>query len=131
IIPHDVSVKALSNLLSSELFNRTQNAVYNGITSYADQLRRQDIQRQKEQKQQQNNNANSNNQDIKEMKSMMRDMIDIMSNMLQSSNNIENSNQTIANKNINLDGKEITNNVNTKMGHQQQMSYYMQGLNLT
>ena len=131
IIPHDVSVKALSNLLSSELFNRTQNAVYNGITSYADQLRRQDIQRQKEQKQQQNNNANSNNQDIKEMKSMMRDMIDIMSNMLQSSNNIENSNQTIANKNINLDGKEITNNVNTKMGHQQQMSYYMQGLSLT
>ena len=131
IIPHDVSVKALSNLLSSELFNRTQNAVYNGITSYAEQLRRQDIQRQKEQKQQQNNNANNNNQDIEEMKSMMRDMIGIMSNMLQSSNNIENSNQTIANKNINLDGKEITNNVNTKMGHQQQMSYYMQGLSLT
>ena len=131
IIPHDVSIKALSNLLSSELFNRTQNAVYNGITSYAEQLRRQDIQRQKEQKQQQNNNVNNNNQDIEEMKSMMRDMIGIMSNMLQSSNNIENSNQTIANKNINLDGKEITNNVNTKMGHQQQMSYYMQGLSLT
>src|SRR5699024_10711325 len=83
IIPHDVSVKALSNLLSSELFNRTQNAVYNGITSYADQLRRQDIQRQKQQTQQNNNNANSN--DIAEMKSMFNDMLYLMQKMVGAS----------------------------------------------
>ena len=97
IIPHDVSVKALSNLLSSELFNRTQNAVYNGITSYAEQLRRQDIQRQKQQTQQNNNNANSN--DIAEMKSMFNDMLYLMQKMVGASEETARNTDGILNKN--------------------------------
>src|SRR5699024_473455 len=101
------------------------NAVYNGITSYADQLRRQD--KQKQQAQQNNNNANSNSQDIEEMKSMMSDMVYLMQAMLQSSNNIEKSNNDIANNPVYLDGKEISNNTRKDMGNAMNMMNYNLG----
>ena len=124
IIPHDVSVKALSNLLSSELFNRTQNAVYNGITSYADQLRRQDIQKQKQQAQQNNNNANSN--DIAEMKSMFNDMLYLMQKMVGASEETARNTDGILNKD---DSKQQNSyeNLSRQLGFDYVMSNYNTG----
>src|SRR5699024_3381179 len=125
IIPHDVSVKALSNLLSSELFNRTQNAVYNGITSYADQLRRQDIQRQKQQTQQ-NNNNNANSNDIAEMKSMFNDMLYLMQKMVGASEETARNTDGILNKD---DSKQQNSyeNLSRQLGFDYVMSNYNTG----
>ena len=124
IIPHDVSVKALSNLLSSELFNRTQNAVYNGITSYAEQLRRQDIQRQKQQTQQNNNNANSN--DIAEMKSMFNDMLYLMQKMVGASEETARNTDGILNKN-DSNQQNSYENLSRQLGFDYVMSNYNTG----
>ncbi len=39
IIPNDVSIAAIKSVIESDIFNRTQSAVYDGISRYADQLR--------------------------------------------------------------------------------------------
>lgn len=127
IIPNDVSISALKQMMSSDLFARTQSAVYAGISQYADALRQQEAQaRAKELQARQQANASSN--EIAELKSMVADMVYLMQAQLGVQENIAGTNQQIANNPINLDGKEITKNVSQEQALQYMLQNHNRGI---
>ena len=127
IIPNDVSINALKQMMSSDLFARTQSAVYAGISQYADALRQQQAQtRAKELQARQQANASSN--EIAELKSMVADMVYLMQAQLSTQENIAGTNQQIANNPINLDGKEITKQVSQEQALQYMLQNHSRGI---
>ena len=129
IIPNDVSINALKQMMSSDLFARTQSAVYAGISQYADALRQQEAQtRAKELQARQQANASSN--EIAELKSMVADMVYLMQAQLGVQENIAGTNQQIANKDLNLDGKKVTKDVSEQEAFNLLMSRYNSGLTM-
>ena len=127
IIPNDVSINALKQMMSSDLFARTQSAVYAGISQYADALRQQQDQtRAKELQARQQANASSN--EIAELKSMVADMVYLMQAQLSTQENIAGTNQQIANNPINLDGKKITKQVSQEQALQYMLQNHNRGI---
>lgn len=127
IIPNDVSINALKQMMSSDLFARTQSAVYAGISQYADALRQQEAQsRAKELQARQQANASSN--EIAELKSMVADMVYLMQAQLGVQENIAGTNQQIANKNTTLDGKKVTKEVSEQEAFNLLMRNYNGGI---
>ena len=127
IIPNDVSINALKQMMSSDLFARTQSAVYAGISQYADALRQQQAQtRAKELQARQQANASSN--EIAELKSMVADMVYLMQAQLSTQENIAGTNQQIANKDLNLDGKKVTKDVSEQEAFNLLMRNYNSGI---
>ena len=127
IIPNDVSITALKQMMSSDLFARTQSAVYAGISQYADALRQQEAQtRAKELQARQQANASSN--EIAELKSMVADMVYLMQAQLSTQENIAGTNQQIANKDLNLDGKKVTKDVSEQEAFNLLMRNYNSGI---
>ena len=127
IIPNDVSINALKQMMSSDLFARTQSAVYAGISQYADALRQQQAQtRAKELQARQQANASSN--EIAELKSMVADMVYLMQAQLSTQENIAGTNQQIANNPINLDGKKITKQVSQEQALQYMLQNHNRGI---
>ena len=127
IIPNDVSITALKQMMSSDIFAKTQSAVYAGISQYADALRQQQYQtRAKELQAKQQANASSN--EIAELKSMVADMVYLMQAQLSTQENIAGTNQQIANKDFNLDGKKVTKDVSEQEAFNLLMRNYNSGI---
>ena len=127
IIPNDVSINALKQMMSSDLFARTQSAVYAGISQYADALRQQEAQsRAKELQARQQ--ANAKNNEIAELKSMVADMVYLMQAQLGVQENIAGTNQQIANKDTTLDGKKMTKEVSEQEAFNLLMRNYNSGI---
>ena len=127
IIPNDVSITALKQMMSSDIFAKTQSAVYAGISQYADALRQQQTEtRAKELQARQQANASSN--EIAELKSMVADMVYLMQAQLSTQENIAGTNQQIANKDLNLDGKKVTKDVSEQEAFNLLMRNYNSGI---
>ncbi len=122
IIPNDVSIAAIKSVIESDIFNRTQSAVYEGISRYADQLREKQQVATREQLELQR--LSQANVDIQEQNSILKDMLHTMQDLLQSSRNNEVYNQTTANKNMTLNGEKIAEDTNYRLGQQSRMKTF-------
>ena len=125
IIPNDVSIAAIKSVIESDIFNRTQSAVYDGISRYADQLREKQQAATREQMELQR--LSQANVDIQEQNSILKDMLYTMQDLLQSSRNNEGYNQTTANKNMTLNGEKIAEDTNYRLGQQSRMKTFNLG----
>lgn len=114
VIPNDVSIQAFKQIASSDIFNRTQTAVYDAISQYADQLReKQQVATREQQELQRLSQANV---DIQEQNSILKEMLYTMQDLLTSSRNNERHNAQTASKDMSLDGKKISKNTSQQQG---------------
>lgn len=114
VIPNDVSIQAFKQIASSDIFSKTQSAVYDGISRYADQLREKQQQATKEQLELQR--LSRENSDVQEQNNILKDILYNMQALVQSSRNNEQYNAQIAGKDMTLDGKKVTKAVNKQQG---------------
>lgn len=129
VIPNDVSIQAFKQIATSDIFSRTQSAVYDGISRYADQLREKQQTATREQQELQR--LSQANVDIKEQNSILKEMLYTMQDLLTSSKNNENYNKQTANKDMTLDGKKISKNTSQNLGFDSSMQAYFKGSALT
>lgn len=122
IIPNDVSIAAIKSVIESDIFNRTQSAVYEGISRYADQLREKQQMATREQQELQR--LSRENADIQEQNSILKEMLYTMQDLLQSSRNNEVYNQETANKDLNLNGEKIADDTNYRLGQKTRMKTF-------
>lgn len=113
VIPNDVSIQAFKQIASSDIFNRTQTAVYDAISQYADQLREK--QQVATREQQELNRLSRENTDIKEQNGLLKQLLGKMDALLNSNQNIETSNQEIRDKNYFPSSREMTKMNNENM----------------
>lgn len=113
VIPNDVSIQAFKQIASSDIFNRTQTAVYDAISQYADQLREK--QQVATREQQELNRLSKENADIKEQNGLLKQLLGKMDALLNSNQNIETSNQEIRDKNYFPSSREMTKMNNENM----------------
>lgn len=111
VIPNDVSIQAFKQIATSDIFQKTQSAVYDGISRYASELRNEQqmksaIQQQAILKKQQET------QDLKEQNGILKEMLYTMQGLLQSSKNNESYNKTTAEKDMSLNGRLLNKNNN-------------------
>ncbi|RIL32641.1 peptidase M23 [Staphylococcus gallinarum] len=125
IIPNDVSIQAFKQIASSDIFNRTQSAVYEGISRYADALREKQQQATHEQLELQR--LSNENTTIQEQNNILKEMFYTMQQQLQALLNIQNSTSQTANNPTNLDGKAITKAVNKQQGKDMISALYNNG----
>lgn len=129
IIPNDVSIAAIKSVIESDIFNRTQSAVYDGISRYADQLR--DKQQMATREQQELQRLSRENADIQEQNSILKEMLYTMQDLLTSSRNNERHNAQTASKDMTLDGKKISKNTSRQQGIDMKAGMYSMGGGLT
>lgn len=129
VIPNDVSIAAIKETLRSNLFAKTQSAVYDGISRYADQLREKQQQATKEQLELQR--LSRENNDVQEQNNILKEILYNMQALVQSSRNNEQYNAQTANKNWNIDPKGITKAVNKQQGSDMISALYNNGGALT
>ena len=126
VIPNDVSISAMKQIAQSDIFNKTQSAVYEGISLYANELRNQaNAKAQAEQLRLQQQAYD--NETLKEQNSILKEMLYTMQDLLYSSRNNEAYNQQTASKNLNLDGKAIAKDTNKRMGFESLLQGFNQG----
>lgn len=114
VIPNDVSIQAFKQIATSDIFSRTQSAVYDAISQYADQLREKQQVTTREQQELQR--LSRDNADIKEQNSILKEMLYTMQDLLTSSRNNERHNAQTASKDMTLDGKKISKNTSQQQG---------------
>ena len=114
IIPNDVSIAAIKSVIESDIFNKTQSAVYDGISRYADQLREKQQVATREQQELQR--LSRENADIQEQNGILKEMLYTMQDLLKSSRNNERYNAQTANKDMTLDGKKVAKNTSQQQG---------------
>ncbi|MDW4380444.1 peptidoglycan DD-metalloendopeptidase family protein [Staphylococcus saprophyticus] len=114
VIPNDVSIQAFKQIATSDIFSRTQSAVYDGISQYADQLREKQQTATREQMELQR--LSQANVDIQEQNSILKEMLYTMQDLLASSRNNERHNAQTASKDMTLDGKKISKNTSQQQG---------------
>lgn len=107
IIPNDVSIAAIKEVIKSDIFQKTQSAVYDGISRYANELRN-DKQQKAIAQQQAILKQQQETQDLKEQNNILKEMLYTMQDLVMSSRNNEKWNAKTANKSneINLDRTE-------------------------
>ncbi|UNP87057.1 peptidoglycan DD-metalloendopeptidase family protein [Staphylococcus equorum] len=113
VIPNDVSIQAFKQIATSDIFNRTQTAVYDAISQYADQLREK--QQAATREQQELSRLSRENTDIKEQNGLLKQLLGKMDALLNSNQNIETSNQEIRDKNYFPTSREMTKMNNENM----------------
>ena len=106
VIPNDVSIQAFKQIATSDIFSRTQSAVYDAISQYADQLREKQQMATREQMELQR--LNRENTDIKEQNGLLKQLLGKMDALLNSNMNIEQSNQQIRDKEYFPSSREMT-----------------------
>ncbi|MEX2956497.1 peptidoglycan DD-metalloendopeptidase family protein [Staphylococcus pasteuri] len=113
VIPNDVSIQAFKQIATSDIFARTQSAVYEGISRYADQIRQD-----KAQKQQEKYRKDMEYQALKEQNNKLTSLVDKMDTIISSLLNIEDSSERTANKKTVIDKfsheKEVNNIVDKR-----------------
>lgn len=113
VIPNDVSIQAFKQIATSDIFSRTQSAVYDAISQYADQLREKQQVATREQMELQR--LSRDNADIKEQNGLLKQLLGKMDALLNSNQNIETSNQEIRDKNYFPSSREMTKMNNENM----------------
>lgn len=129
IIPNDVSIAAIKSVIESDIFNRTQSAVYEGISRYADQLR--DKQQMATREQMELQRLSQANVDIQEQNSILKEMLYTMQDLLQSSRNNEQYNSRTAGKDLNIDGQKLAKNTSKHQGKDMLSALFNVGGGLT
>lgn len=125
VIPNDVSIQAFKQIATSDIFSRTQSAVYDAISQYADQLREKQQVATREQMELQR--LSQANVDIQEQNSILKEMLYTMQDLLASSRNNERHNAQTASKDMTLDGKKISKNTSQQQGKDMRFSMYSMG----
>lgn len=129
VIPNDVSIQAFKQIATSDIFSRTQSAVYDAISQYADQLREKQQVATREQMELQR--LSQANVDIQEQNSILKEMLYTMQDLLTSSRNNERHNAQTAGKDMTLDGKKVTKSVSRQQGKEALSAMYSMGGGLT
>lgn len=113
VIPNDVSIEAFKQIANSDIFARTQSAVYEAISRYADEIRQD-----KAQKQQEQHRKDMEYQALKEQNNKLTSLVDKMDTIISSLLNIEDSSERTANKKTVIDKfsheKEVNSIVNKR-----------------
>lgn len=125
VIPNDVSIQAFKQIATSDIFSRTQSAVYDAISQYADQLREKQQVATREQMELQR--LSQANVDIQEQNSILKEMLYTMQDLLNSSRNNEQYNAQTANKEWQLDGDKIADDTNNRLGQKTRMKTFNVG----
>lgn len=125
VIPNDVSIQAFKQIASSDIFNRTQTAVYDAISQYADQLREKQQVATREQMELQR--LSQANVDIQEQNSILKEMLYTMQDLLTSSRNNERHNAQTAGKDLNIDGAKLAKNTSKHQGKDMNLSMFNSG----
>ncbi|MBF9288867.1 peptidoglycan DD-metalloendopeptidase family protein [Staphylococcus haemolyticus] len=117
IIPNDVSIAAIERVINSDIFNRTQSAVYEGISRFADGIREK--QQQESVEKAELRRLQTENTDIKEQNTLLKAILGKMDALLNINNDINQSNQEIRDKNYFPSSKEMTrmNNENNALNN--------------
>lgn len=113
IIPNDVSIAAIKSVIESDIFNRTQSAVYDGISRYADQLREKQQMATREQQELQR--LSRDNADIKEQNSILKESLNTMKAILGELTNVKSTNEQIRDKDYFPDSRTLTKKHNENM----------------
>lgn len=125
VIPNDVSIQAFKQIATSDIFSRTQSAVYDAISQYADQLREKQQTATREQMKLQR--LSQANVDIQEQNSILKEMLYTMQDLLQSSRNNEQYNSRTASKDLQLNGEKIADDTNQRLGQRTRMQAFNLG----
>ncbi|MEX6330121.1 peptidoglycan DD-metalloendopeptidase family protein [Staphylococcus haemolyticus] len=117
IIPNDVSIAAIESVINSDIFNRTQSAVYEAISRFADGLREKEQQESMER--QELRRLQTENTDIKEQNVILKGILNRLDNLLNVNTDIAQSNTAIRDKNYFPSSKEMTrmNNFNNALNN--------------
>lgn len=129
VIPNDISIQAFKQIATSDIFSRTQSAVYDAISQYADQLREKQQAATREQMELQR--LSQANVDIQEQNSILKEMLYTMQDLLTSSRNNERHNAQTASKDMTLDGKKISKNTSQQQGKDMVNAMFNMGGGLT
>lgn len=129
VIPNDVSIQAFKQIATSDIFSRTQTAVYDAISQYADQLREKQQVATREQMELQR--LSQANVDIQEQNSILKEMLYTMQDLLQSSRNNEQYNSRTAGKDLNIDGQKLAKNTSKHQGKDMLSALFNVGGGLT
>lgn len=115
IIPNDVSIAAIERVINSDIFKRTQSAVYEAISRFADGIREK--QQQESIEKAELRRLQTENTDIKEQNALLKAILGKMDALLNVNNDINQSNQEIRDKNYFPSSKEMTrmNNENNAL----------------
>ncbi|MDW4264084.1 peptidoglycan DD-metalloendopeptidase family protein [Staphylococcus saprophyticus] len=115
VIPNDVSIQAFKQIATSDIFSRTQTAVYDAISQYADQLREK--QQVATHEQQELQRLSRDNADIKEQNSILKESLNTMKAILGELTNTKVVNQEIRDKQYFPGSREMTkmNNENMRL----------------
>lgn len=115
IIPNDVSIAAIERVINSDIFNRTQSAVYEAISRFADGIREK--QQQESIEKAELRRLQTENADIKEQNTLLKAILGKMDALLNINSDINQSNQEIRDKNYFPSSKEMTrmNNENNAL----------------
>lgn len=115
IIPNDVSIAAIERVINSDIFNRTQSAVYEAISRFADGIREK--QQQESIEKAELRRLQTENTDIKEQNALLKAILGKMDALLNVNTDINQSNQEIRDKNYFPSSKEMTrmNNENNAL----------------
>ena len=108
IIPNDVSIAAIESVINSDIFNRTQSAVYEAISRFADGIREE-----KDKQQQTEMRRNLEYQALKEQNVKLTSLVEKMDAIISTLFNLEDSNERIANKSNVIDRYSLGEAVNT------------------
>lgn len=115
IIPNDVSIAAIERVINSDIFNRTQSAVYEAISRFADGIREK--QQQESIEKAELRRLQTENTNIKEQNALLKAILGKMDALLNINSDINQSNQEIRDKNYFPSSKEMTrmNNENNAL----------------
>lgn len=115
IIPNDVSIAAIESVINSDIFARTQSAVYEAISRFADGIREK--QQQESIEKAELRRLQTENTDIKEQNALLKAILGKMDALLNINSDINQSNQEIRDKNYFPSSKEMTrmNNENNAL----------------
>ena len=122
VIPNDVSISAIKSVIQSDIFNKTQSAVYSGISQYADALREKEQAKYQAQMQQQ-----VDTQSLQEQNSILKEMLYTMQDLVVSSRNNEKYNKQTANKRSDMDWDKAENILSSRQGKRIQDDGYRSG----
>lgn len=113
VIPNDVSIQAFKQIATSDIFSRTQSAVYDAISQYAEQLREK--QQVATREQQELSRLNRENTAVKEQNGILKETLETMKAILGELTNVKSTNEQIRDKDYFPDSRTLTKKHNENM----------------
>ncbi|MDW4519849.1 peptidoglycan DD-metalloendopeptidase family protein [Staphylococcus saprophyticus] len=113
VIPNDVSIQAFKQIATSDIFSRTQSAVYDAISQYADQLREK--QQMATREQMELSRLSRENTAVKEQNGILKETLETMKAILGELTNVKSTNEQIRDKDYFPDSRTLTKKHNENM----------------